>query len=136
MHDYEQNPQVFSEHYSSTSPEHIFDEREYRQHYAGQPFFVSEYGGAWWSSEDKDGWGYGDSPRTQEEFADRYCSLTGVLLDNEYTCAFCYTQLYDVEQEQNGLYTYKREPKFGPEIYERIAASNCRTAKIERKGEG
>lgn len=23
----------------------------------------------------------------------------------------CYTQLYDVEQEQNGLYTYYREAK-------------------------
>ena len=26
----------------------------------------------------------------------------------------CYTQLTDVEQEQNGLYTYQREPKFDP----------------------
>ena len=25
---------------------------------------------------------------------------------------FCYTQLYDVEQEVNGLYTYDREDKF------------------------
>ena len=30
--------------------------------------------------------------------------------------AFCYTQLTDVEQEQNGLYTYDRRPKFPPEI--------------------
>jgi hypothetical protein len=29
---------------------------------------------------------------------------------------FCYTQLTDVEQEQNGLYTYRREPKFPPEV--------------------
>ncbi|MBO5090724.1 MAG: hypothetical protein J6C27_07445 [Clostridia bacterium] len=26
--------------------------------------------------------------------------------------ALCYTQLTDVEQEQNGLYTYDRAPKF------------------------
>lgn len=28
---------------------------------------------------------------------------------------FCYTQLTDVEQEQNGLYTYGRKPKFSIE---------------------
>jgi hypothetical protein len=27
----------------------------------------------------------------------------------------CYTQLYDVEQEVNGLLTYDRNPKFRPE---------------------
>ena len=27
----------------------------------------------------------------------------------------CYTQLTDVEQEQNGLYTYDRKAKFDPE---------------------
>src|SRR5687768_17872149 len=25
---------------------------------------------------------------------------------------YCYTQLVDIEQEQNGIYTYDREPKF------------------------
>ena len=30
--------------------------------------------------------------------------------------ALCYTQLTDVEQEQNGLYTYDRKPKFDPAI--------------------
>jgi len=28
----------------------------------------------------------------------------------------CYTQLTDVEQEQNGLYTYDRKAKFDPAI--------------------
>ena len=41
---------------------------------------------------------------------------------------FCYTQLYDVEQEVNGLYTYHRKPKFDPEIFRKI---NSRKAKIE-----
>ena len=27
-------------------------------------------------------------------------------------CGFCYTQLTDVEQEQNGVYYYNREHKF------------------------
>ena len=29
---------------------------------------------------------------------------------------FCYTQLTDVEQEQNGLYTYDRRAKFDPAV--------------------
>ena len=38
--------------------------------------------------------------------------LVDALLDNERICAFCYTQLTDVEQEQNGIFTYDRKPKF------------------------
>lgn len=84
-------------------------------------------------NESTDGWGYGNGPATQEELADRYCGLTETLLGNEYTCAFCYTQLYDVEQEQNGMYTYERKPKFKPEIYARITATNQKPAAIEKK---
>ena len=42
---------------------------------------------------------------------------------------FCYTQLYDVEQEVNGLYTYAREKKFAD--YSRIIAANRKKAAIE-----
>ena len=41
---------------------------------------------------------------------------------------FCYTQLYDIEQEKNGLYTYERNPKFSMEIFKKITS---RKAKIE-----
>jgi len=44
-------------------------------------------------------------------------------------CGFCYTQLYDVEQEKNGLYTYEREPKFDTEYFKAV---NSRTAAIEK----
>ena len=42
--------------------------------------------------------------------------------------AFCYTQLYDVEQELNGLYTYERKSKFDMGV---IKAINARKAAIE-----
>ena len=35
-------------------------------------------------------------------------------MDNEGMFALCYTQLTDVEQEKNGLYTYDRRAKFDP----------------------
>ncbi len=43
---------------------------------------------------------------------------------------FCYTQLYDVEQEVNGLYTYDREDKF--DDYSEIIAANRKKAAIEK----
>ena len=89
--------------------------------------FVSEYGGIYWSNDEK-GWGYGVAPKSREEFLSRYEGLTTALLDSPDLMGFCYTQLTDVEQEQNGLYTYDRRPKFPPEA---IAAVNRRKAAIE-----
>ena len=42
------------------------------------------------------------------------------MLDNPNMAGFCYTQLYDVEQERNGLYTYSRKPKFDMNIFKEI----------------
>ena len=52
----------------------------------------------------------------KEEFIARLKGLTDALLDNPKIFGFCYTQLTNVEQEQNGLYTYDRKPKFPPEV--------------------
>ncbi len=123
IHEYDQNPVTFKEHLGSG----IFVTFRDRQRYEDQPFFVSEYGGIKWSERD-DGWGYGDAPKTEEEFLARYQALTETLLDNPECCAFCYTQLYDIEQEQNGLLTYDRKFKFDPEI---IYAINTKKAAIE-----
>ena len=46
--------------------------------------------------------------------------LTETLLTNPNMFGFCYTQLYDIELEVNGLYTYDRRAKFDPEIIRRI----------------
>ena len=42
--------------------------------------------------------------------------------------AFCYTQLYDVEQELTGLYTYERKHKLAMDVIKEI---NERKAAIE-----
>ena len=81
----------------------------------GVATFVSEYGGIRWSVDGND-WGYGDAPKTEKEFLDRLCGLNKVLCDNKKVYGLCYTQLTDVEQEVNGLYTYDRRPKFDPAI--------------------
>ncbi len=124
IHDYNQDIREFSSHYEGNN---IFLNFNERQTYRGELYFVSEYGGIKWS-EDNTGWGYGDAPETREEFLKRYAGLTQALLDNNRVLGFCYTQLYDVEQEQNGLMTYHRRFKFDPEIIYKI---NTRKAAIE-----
>lgn len=100
-----------------------------KQSYHGEPVFVSEYGGIKWDvTENGESWGYGDTPKTQEEFVERYRKLTEILMKDKKIFAFCYTQLYDVEQECNGLLTYDRKFKFDPEIFRKI---NTQKAAIE-----
>ncbi|HZJ78656.1 MAG TPA: glycoside hydrolase family 2 TIM barrel-domain containing protein [Clostridia bacterium] len=131
VHDYEQDPKIFKENYdkfSGDNPQFV-DRHDKRQIYNNEPMFVSEYGGIKWSKETENAWGYGNSPKTEEEFFARYKGLTDVLIDNEKMFGFCYTQLYDIEQEQNGLYTYDRKPKFDMEFFKTV---NTRKAAIEK----
>ena len=128
VHDYEQDPEKFASYYQAGTPLLHDRFRERQVYQPGQPVFVSEYGGIWWSDTDKDGWGYGERVKSREEFLTRYKGLTEPLLGNPDHCGFCYTQLTDVEQEQNGLYTYDRKPKFPPEV---ICAINSQKAACE-----
>lgn len=133
IHDYDQDPASFAEAFEAfgngTGP--FRDNHSARQQYTpGLPMFVSEYGGIKWSvkQDDQKAWGYGDGPKTKEEFMERYKGLTEVLLKNPKMFGFCYTQLTDVEQEQNGIYTYEREPKMDISEFYRI---NTQKAAIE-----
>ena len=99
--------------------------------YTGGPVFLSEYGGiAWFAKCDEDNdpkkaWGYGNGPKTEEEFIARFTELTEALMENPGLMGLCYTQLTDVEQEQNGLYTYDRIPKFDPEIFKKVLSKKA-----------
>lgn len=138
LHDYEQNPEEFKKRYGefkrSSNEENAYEIHEthpQRQHYNGKAFCMSEYGGIKWAADKENkSWGYGNAPESEEEFIARYKGLTDVLLNNENIFGFCYTQLYDVEQETNGLYTYDRKAKFDMKIFKKI---NSRKAKIEHK---
>lgn len=132
IHDYTQDVGEFQSFFepmkNGGEPYNTFPER---QSYKGEPYFVSEYGGIWWSPKDEAGWGYGSRPGSVEEFADRYIGLSKALLNNSNIFALCYTQLYDVEQEVNGLYYYDRTPKFTPEVMERLREAMAAKAAIE-----
>ena len=134
IHEYDQDVNVLHERYDTAKVgESLFDfhGRGGRQHYNGAPIFVSEYGGTWWAPGVEGGWGYGKTPEGEAEAVDRICALTKYFLQNKNFCAFCYTQITDVEQEQNGMYTYTRKPKFSPESYAKIKAAMETKAAIE-----
>ena len=137
IHDYEQDPAKLKASLAKMLEDPMYvhnpiHQEQLRQNiYEGQPVWVSEYGGTFWNPDEPGGWGYGNAPRTEEEFADRYCGLTAALLDNPRICGFCYTQLTDIEQEQNGLYKYDRSRKFGDAVYDRIREANVRRAAVE-----
>lgn len=138
LHDYSYDVEFFKKNYDRFMTEdylyqHVLVENGGRQTYRGEPVFISEYGGIKWVSDESiKSWGYGEDVKTPEEFADRYVGLTDVILSNYKMFGFCYTQLYDIEQEQNGLYTYDREKKFDDAIYDRIIAINTKVAEIEK----
>jgi len=134
VHDYEQDPELFASYYKDADKGIVNDQlmrsNKRRQLCRAElPIFVSEYGGIKWvDSADDTAWGYGKDVKNEEEFFARLKGLTDVLLDNEAIFGFCYTQLTDVEQEQNGLLTYDRRFKFNPERYKALLS---RRAAIE-----
>lgn len=138
VHDYNYDPEIFKKNFDllvtdNILYEHVLKDNPHRQKYGGEPVFVSEYGGIKWQSDNAvKSWGYGADVKTPEEFAKRYCGLTQALISNKKMFGFCYTQLYDIEQEQNGLYTYDRQKKFDAEIYESIIRVNTQLAEIEK----
>ncbi len=110
--------------------------------YAGQPVLLDEFGGIKWkvageAARDND-WGYGDAPKSLDDFYSRLEDLVATvaaLATGDQSPAsgashipaitgYCYTQLTDVEQEVNGIYTYDRKPKFN---MARIRAAFSRT---------
>lgn len=134
VHDYAQAEfeKMFEELDNNIVKDQVYRRDPNRQSYKGEPLFISEYGGIKWDAEAgndrKVSWGYGNAPTSEEEFIQRYKDLTECLLKEKKVCGFCYTQLYDVEQERNGLITYERKFKFDPEIFYKI---NTQKAAIE-----
>jgi beta-galactosidase/beta-glucuronidase len=131
VHDYEQDVEGFREHYHALDPSQPdtvwHSEADITAAYRGQPYIVGEYGGTFWADDypqnepvDKPSlgqWGYGKDINV---FLNHLESLTTILTDNPNIAGFCYTQLYDVEGELNGLYTYDRELKFSGDRLKKI----------------
>lgn len=134
VHNYEQNAERFQAINDKLANDDMsFDYRGARQKWHGEPRFFSEYGGIGFKLPDgndhRKAWSYGNAATSYEEFYARYRALTTALLNNPKLLGFCYTQLTDVEQEQNGLYNFDdRSPKFDVAILREI---NTQKAAVE-----
>ena len=88
------------------------------------PYILDEFGGikCMEANPSKDGaWGYGSAPQTKEEFYQRLeGQVRGLMSLNANMWGWCYTQLTDVEQEQNGIYYYDRTEKYDMERIRKI----------------
>lgn len=126
LHDYEEVGEVFFDRYSDkqavTENKIPFNRERYAfakgYGYKGQPIILSEYGGIAFSTEE--GWGYGRMVSNEEEFLTRFENIMKAIKDTKYIVGFCYTQITDVQQEINGLYTMHREAKVNIEEIKRI----------------
>ena len=101
-------------------PVYMYDEKNEKEAWNNQPYIVDEYGGVGFIPEDRqiysaNSWGYNTEQLSQSEAEQRIRELTDVLVDDPRIAGYCYTQLTDIEQEQNGIYNYDRTPKFDQE---------------------
>ena len=85
--------------------------------YRGQPYVNDEFGGLKWIPPDRrpfadNTWGYGADIPDLEAFYKLLSDEVDVMLRVANLSGWCYTQLTDVEQEQNGVYNYDRTAKF------------------------
>ena len=137
-HSYEQDPQRFREEQAGLAqgsphanrihlgPDDMpFADGTFSLPYAGQPYFVSEYGGIWWNEQEAreaeeaaragnnagQSWGYGQRVTSEEELYERFEGLTRVLDGDPLMFGYCYTQMTDVFQEKNGIVDFARGRK-------------------------
>ncbi|KAH7361395.1 beta-galactosidase [Plectosphaerella cucumerina] len=84
-------------------------------HLAGAPVMCTEFGGvnivpAKAGAEGDREWGY-TTASDSEDLLKRVEKLVKAVVTGGQACAFVYTQLADIEQEANGLYTFDRKEK-------------------------
>lgn len=90
-------------------------------HWQGQPVLLTEFGGiAFDRREHKDSWGYYGRVKDENEFMTRLDPVVKYLLNCGQFSGFCYTQLTDVMQEENGVLTADRRPKVPMEMLRNI----------------
>lgn len=110
------------------------DQFTFPQYKHDMPYLIDEFGGIKWNpsqqmeSAQNTSWGYGEPPHSLEEFYARLEGLVNTVLSlSDHVWGYCYTQLTDVEQEQNGIYYYDRSPKFDMKRIHAIFSKNPET---------
>jgi beta-galactosidase/beta-glucuronidase len=95
-----------------------------------RPVMLTEFGGVRFASKLRRGWGY-SQVSSEKEFGERLTELIDAVLDSTELAGFCYTQLTDTEQEQNGLLTADRKPKIPARRIRAIMGRAARSMPVE-----
>lgn len=97
----------------------------------GQPVVLSEFGGLTYARAEGDTWfGYRTVPSPQI-LGDALAELVGAVVSSQELAGFCYTQLTDTEQEQNGLAFADRVTKLPAEELRRIFSQPAKSIASE-----
>lgn len=128
VHIYAQTPELLAETLAA-EPVFMYDPEAESCAWQGQPYIVDEYGGVRYIPEGakpyaENSWGYNREELSREETMERITALTLTLVNDPKVTGYCYTQLTDIEQEENGIFGYDRSEKFDMEIIR-----NCFSAK-------
>jgi len=112
LHDYS-SPEVLRARYSSLASALADDAREHPPYlpghaHHGEPVVVSEFGGVAIAGGEGFGW---SQVADADGLLATYRDMVEALMGPGPVDGFCYTQLTDVEQEQNGWLTFDRRPK-------------------------
>jgi beta-galactosidase/beta-glucuronidase len=129
VHEYEQIPEKLAAILAPSERGVFRNFPDQEPPYEGQPYLVDEFGGIKWIPEERrawadNSWGYGEGPKTTEEFHKRLEGQLAAILKQPHISGYCYTQLTDVEQEQNGVYNYDRTAKFDMKRIARLFGQN------------
>lgn len=145
---------IYAEHIYVQDPVELYsrlcirpDGQPYIQHpresapYKGECYMIDEFGGIQWNKKmdapevasEEAFWGYGQAPKSLEEYYKRLEEQVNVILSLDHIAGFCYTQIVDVELEKNGIYTYDRTPKFDMDRIKAIFSKDRDKAREEVK---
>lgn len=126
LHDYAATGDVLAKHFANRNEitEHTCDHRmaycDGKEWTGKEAFLLTEYGGIAFEDKSSGSWGYHDKVSDEEAFFERYQSLTDAARAISYCQGYVYTQLTDVQQEQNGILTPDRKPKVDVERFRRL----------------
>ncbi len=132
LHNYIQDPEEFKRDFTDSVMDIILNNKQIDKlgtfvpfadgfKYEGQPIMVDEFCGIGFNVQNvDDGWGYGDKVQNINSFLNRYKGLVEAATKNKLFAGWCMTQITDVYQEVNGLYTIDRINKFPVEEIAKI----------------
>ncbi|NMA20440.1 MAG: beta-glucuronidase [Lentisphaerae bacterium] len=121
VHCYRSNAEILMEALFPTDRPVMMHSPEFECGYCGQPYLADEIGGFMFIPPERakfteKSWGYhGLELKNEDEFCALIAEQVKALTTEPRIAGFCYTQLTDIEQEQNGIYNYDRTPKAAPE---------------------